>query len=130
MAANKETFEGSRQSRHLGDVQSLRNLGIIKESKQVIQRLRDEDLVKDMDVGRKAIDLDGKKSDGTNLYITRDIAGALDRREEFGFEKMIYVMDNAQGHHFQNLFRILSWLESEVSACQVSEDSGHQLQKG
>ena len=103
MAANKETFEGSRQSRHLGDVQSLRNLGTIKESKQVIQRLRDEDLVKDID-GRKAINLDGKKSDGTNLYITtRDIAGALDRREKFGFEKMIYVVDNAQGHHFQNL---------------------------
>ena len=116
MAAINETFEGSRQSRHLGDVQSLRNLGTIKESKQVIQRLRDEDLVKDMDVGRKAIDLDGKKSDGTNPYITRDFAGALDRREKFGFEKMIDVVDNAQGHHFQNLFRILSWLESEVSA--------------
>ena len=84
-----------------------------------------------MDDRRKAIDLDEKKSDGTSsLYITRDIAADLDRREKFGFEKLIYVADNAQGHHFQNLFRILSWLESEVSACQVSEDSGHQLQKG
>ena len=64
-----------------------------------------------MDDRRKAIDLDEKKSDGTSsLYITRDIAAALDRREKFGFEKMIYVEDNAQGHHFQNLFRILSRL--------------------
>ena len=60
---------------------------------------------------RKAIDLDEKKSDGTSsLYITRDIAADLDRREKFGFEKLIYVADNAQGHHFQNLFRILSRL--------------------
>ena len=43
------------------------------------------------------------KSDGTSLYVTRDIAAALDRREKFGFEKLIYVVDNAQGHHFQNL---------------------------
>ena len=64
-----------------------------------------------MDDRRKAIDLDEKKSDGTSsLYITRDIAAALNRREKFGFEKMIYVADNAQGHHFQNLLRILSQL--------------------
>ena len=43
------------------------------------------------------------KSDGTSLYVTKDIAAALDRREKFGFEKLIYVVDNAQGHHFQNL---------------------------
>jgi arginyl-tRNA synthetase len=62
-----------------------------------------------MDDRRKAID--EKKSDGTSsLYITRDIAAALNRREKFGFEKMIYVADNTQGHHFQNLFRILSRL--------------------
>ena len=56
-----------------------------------------------MDDRRKAIDLDEKKSDGTSLYITRDIAAAL---ELVGLE-----------------------LESEVSACQVLEDSGHQLQE-
>ena len=76
------------------------------KSKQVIQLLGDEDLVKDMDDGRKVINLDEKnivtiiKSDGTSLYITRDIAAALDRREKFGFEKLIYDVDNAQGHHF------------------------------
>ena len=63
------------------------------KSKQVIQRLGDEDLVKDMDDGRKVINLDEKnivtiiKSDGTSLYITRDIAAALDRREKFGLTR-------------------------------------------
>ena len=53
----------------------------------------DEDLVKDMDDGRKVINLDEKnivtiiKSDGTSLYITRDIATALDRREKFGLTR-------------------------------------------
>jgi arginyl-tRNA synthetase len=47
-----------------------------------------------MDDRRKAIDLDEKKSDGTSLYVTRDIAAALDnRREKVWFEKMIYVAD-------------------------------------
>ena len=89
---------------------------------QAIQRFRDEDLVDD---GRKVIDLDEKivtivKSDGTSLYITRDIAAALDRREKFGFEKMIYVVDNAQGYHFQNLFKILSRL-----GCGWSQECQH-----
>ena len=62
-------------------------------SKQVIQWLGDEDLVKDMDDGRKVINLDEKnivtiiKSDGTSLYITRDIAAALDRREKLGLTR-------------------------------------------
>jgi arginyl-tRNA synthetase len=95
-------------------------------SKQVIQRLGDEDLVKDTDDGRKVIDLDEKnrvtiiKSDGISLYIRRDIAAALDRREKFGFEKMIYVVDNAQGYHFQNLFKILSGL-----GCGWSQECRH-----
>jgi arginyl-tRNA synthetase len=60
------------------------------------------------------------KSDGTSLYVTRDIAAALDRREKFGLLKLIYVVDNAQGHHFQNLSGSWAgWL------CQVREDSGH-----
>ena len=33
------------------------------KSKQAIQRFRDDDLVKDMDDGRKVIDLDEKNSD-------------------------------------------------------------------
>ena len=56
--------------------------------------MRDEDLVKDMDDGRKVINLDEKnivtiikKSDGTSLYITRDIAADLDRREKFGLTR-------------------------------------------
>ena len=109
-----------------------------EKSKQVIQKLRDEDLVKDLHDGRKVVDLDENnrvtiiKSDGTSLYITRDIAAALDIREKFGFDKMIYVVESAQGHHFPNFFRTLSRLGCGWSQeCQhVKEDSGHQHQEG
>jgi len=33
-----------------------------------------------------------KKSDGTTLYITRDIAGAIWRYRTYGFSKMFYVV--------------------------------------
>ncbi|KAA0708937.1 putative arginine--tRNA ligase, mitochondrial [Triplophysa tibetana] len=48
------------------------------------------------------------RSDGTSLYITRDIAAALDRHQRFGFDEMIYVTDKSQSVHFQQLFHILS----------------------
>lgn len=47
------------------------------------------------------------KSDGSTLYIARDIAAALDRYEKHGFERMYYVVDNAQTDHFVSMFKIL-----------------------
>ncbi|XP_047674056.1 probable arginine--tRNA ligase, mitochondrial isoform X1 [Tachysurus fulvidraco] len=47
------------------------------------------------------------RSDGTSLYITRDVAAALDRKKTFGFDEMIYVTDKSQSVHFQQLFQIL-----------------------
>jgi len=35
-----------------------------------------------------------KKSDGTTLYITRDIAAAISRQNEYHFDKMFYVVSN------------------------------------
>lgn len=48
-----------------------------------------------------------KKSDGTTLYITRDIAAAIWRHRTYGFEKMFYVVGSQQNLHFQQLFKIL-----------------------
>lgn len=48
-----------------------------------------------------------KKSDGTTLYITRDIAAAIYRYRTYGFEKMFYVVGSQQNLHFQQLFKIL-----------------------
>eukprot|EP01087_Luapelamoeba_hula_P012119 TRINITY_DN3368_c0_g1_i1.p1 TRINITY_DN3368_c0_g1~~TRINITY_DN3368_c0_g1_i1.p1 ORF type:complete len:605 (-),score=98.28 TRINITY_DN3368_c0_g1_i1:154-1929(-) len=48
-----------------------------------------------------------KKSDGTTLYITRDIAAATERQKEYNFEKMYYVVGAQQDLHFKQLFKIL-----------------------
>jgi arginyl-tRNA synthetase len=44
------------------------------------------------------------KSDGTTLYITRDIAAARERIARYSPEKIIYVVSNEQNRHFEQLF--------------------------
>ena len=48
-----------------------------------------------------------QKKDGTTLYLTRDIAAAVDRHERFKFHKMFYVVSEQQKLHFQLLFGVL-----------------------
>ena len=85
------------RSAECGDVMAL------LDSKQLLQVTAD---------GRTVVPLDRtnvtvKKSDGSSLYISRDIAAALDRKTKFSFDKLYYVVDNSQGTHFNNLFEIL-----------------------
>jgi arginyl-tRNA synthetase len=54
--------------------------------------------------------------DGTTLYISRDVAGALDRYERFKFDKMLYVVDTGQRGHFVALIRILELMEAECAS--------------
>lgn len=46
------------------------------------------------------------KSDGSTLYLTRDIAAIIDRQKRFQFDRMYYVAGNEQHQHFDHLFRI------------------------
>jgi arginyl-tRNA synthetase len=48
-----------------------------------------------------------RKTDGATLYITRDIAAAIYRKETYGFDKCLYVVDNGQSLHFQQLTKVL-----------------------
>ncbi|MEO7423626.1 MAG: arginine--tRNA ligase, partial [Fibrobacteria bacterium] len=48
-----------------------------------------------------------RKTDGATLYITRDIAAAIFRKESYGFDKCLYVVDNGQSLHFQQLNKVL-----------------------
>ncbi len=48
-----------------------------------------------------------KKSDGTSLYATRDLAAALFRQKSFNFDRSLYVVDNGQSLHFQQIFLTL-----------------------
>ncbi len=48
-----------------------------------------------------------KKSDGSTLYATRDLAAALYRKQTYGFDRSLYVVDNGQSLHFQQIFSTL-----------------------
>ncbi|AFN83470.1 arginyl-tRNA synthetase [Encephalitozoon romaleae SJ-2008] len=50
------------------------------------------------------------KNDGTTLYITRDIAAAIERVEDYSPEKIIYVVSSEQNKHFEDLFKVLGVL--------------------
>ena len=50
------------------------------------------------------------RSDGTSVYITQDLGTAQMRYEDFGAEKMVYVVADEQNYHFQVLFETLKRL--------------------
>lgn len=78
------------------------------------KELSDKGLLKESN-GAQVVDLEKyklgtaliKKSDGSSLYITRDIAAAVYRKENYDFYKNIYVVATQQNLHFQQLFKIL-----------------------
>ncbi len=54
-----------------------------------------------------------RKSDGSTLYITRDIAAAIYRKEHYDFDKNIYVVASQQNLHFQQWFKIIELMGYE-----------------
>lgn len=50
------------------------------------------------------------RSDGTTLYLTQDIGTAVQRKEHWPFDRMIYVVASEQRYHFQVLFQVLKLL--------------------
>ena len=80
----------------------------------VIELLEEKGLLKDSE-GAKIVDLEEynmppaliTKSDGSTLYITRDLAAAIYRKETYDFYKNIYVVGSQQNLHFQQMFKVL-----------------------
>jgi arginyl-tRNA synthetase len=50
-------------------------------------------------------------ADGTSIYLTRDIGGAIERYEKYKFDKMIYVIGSAQDFHTAQFFKMLKLLK-------------------
>jgi arginyl-tRNA synthetase len=47
------------------------------------------------------------RSDGTAVYMTQDLGTAVDRYNDYRFDKNIYVVGNEQNYHFQVLTAVL-----------------------
>lgn len=80
----------------------------------VVKRLEDKHLLKTSQ-GAEIVDLSAynlnpaliKKSDGATLYMTRDLAAAIFRKEHYHFVQSLYVVGNEQREHFQQLKAVL-----------------------
>ena len=60
-----------------------------------------------------------RKSDGSTLYATRDLAAAIYRKKEYNFDKCLYVVDLGQALHFKQVKLVLKkmgfdWYDSLV----------------
>ena len=73
------------------------------------------------------------KSDGSYLYITTDLATALLRNKEISHEKVLYVTDNRQKLHFEQLFQSLSFFDfpskeyAHVGFGTINDSNGNPL---
>lgn len=82
-----------------------------------VQELKDAELLEESE-GAQIVNLEEygmspaliTKSDGSTLYITRDIAAAVYRKETYDFYKNIYVVASQQNLHFQQWIQIIELL--------------------
>jgi len=88
--------------------------------KPTLEHLDASGLLQEGEGGAKIVDLSDagiqtpylvQKTDGTSIYATRDIAAALFRKEEYGFDQCIYVVGADQVLHFQQLFAVMGKLD-------------------
>lgn len=87
---------------------------------RVVNMLKDADLLKESE-GANIVDLEAygmspaliTKKDGSSLYITRDIAAAVYRKEHYDFYKNLYIVASQQNLHFQQWIQIIELLGFE-----------------
>ncbi|WP_042148814.1 arginine--tRNA ligase [Paucisalibacillus sp. EB02] len=78
----------------------------------VVKELQEKGLLMESD-GAHVVEVENfppcliKKSDGTTLYATRDLAAAIYRQENYRFDKSLYVVGHEQTLHFKQLFAVL-----------------------
>ncbi len=83
----------------------------------IVQELEKKGLLQDSN-GAKIVDLSSynlgacliRKSDGSSLYATRDLAACEDRYKNYKFFKSLYVTDVSQKLHFAQFFKVLDLL--------------------
>ncbi|XP_017119713.1 probable arginine--tRNA ligase, mitochondrial isoform X1 [Drosophila elegans] len=89
-----------------------------------LAKLREAGLLHQELDGREVVVVDGRripviKSDGSTLYLARDIAALLERLSRYQFSRLLYVVDNGQSDHFNALFKTAAALESRLKLDQL-----------
>lgn len=96
-----ESFYSDKMPRF---IQELKDKGLLVESQgaQIVD-------LEEYDLGAAMI----TKSDGSSLYVTRDIAAAVYRKEHYDFYKCIYVVASQQNLHFKQWKKVLELMGYE-----------------
>ncbi|XP_077973030.1 putative arginine--tRNA ligase, mitochondrial [Styela clava] len=102
-----------------------------KKAHELLNSMRGNKLLLDLENGTEGVNLSAtswkrlksynepacfptlSRSNGTSLYLTRDVAAAICRKEKYNFDRMIYVTDKSQELHFLQLFSVLEHLGKE-----------------
>ena len=90
------------------------------KTEDVVKRLTDGGLLSESD-GAKIVDLSEYdmapclilKKDGSSIYATRDLAAIFYRKENYNFEKCLYVTGQEQKLHFKQVFKVVELLGNE-----------------
>ncbi|XP_067930648.1 probable arginine--tRNA ligase, mitochondrial [Watersipora subatra] len=101
--------------------------------KRLMERLKEEGVLIEQD-GAYCVDVTDRgkeqkvvllKSNGSTLYISRDVAAFLSRHDAYKFDKMIYVVEHGQQSHITNIGAIVDKLKllphSSQSATELIE---------
>jgi arginyl-tRNA synthetase len=85
---------------------------------EVVEKLESKGVLKDSE-GAKIVDLEDKnlgvcmikKSNGSTIYATRDLAAILYRARTYDFDKCLYVVAYEQNLHFKQIFEVAKYLD-------------------
>ena len=107
-----------------------------KKRKELLNELKEKGFAK-KSKGAYVIDLTSyglenaliEKSDGTSLYITRDLVAAIERYKKYKFNTMIYEVGREQELYFKQLFKILELNGHKWAKNCIHVYHGHYLSK-
>ncbi len=85
---------------------------------EVVEKLETKGVLKESE-GAKIVDLEDKnlgvcmikKSNGSTIYATRDLAAILYRARTYDFDKCLYVVAYEQNLHFKQIFEVAEYLD-------------------
>lgn len=107
--------ESAYQDRLAGVVQTLLERGVAREDQGAICVFFEGD----KDLGKHKTPFIVRKKDGAFLYSTTDIATVQYRKEVFGADAAVYVVDQRQALHFKQLFAVVKLLGIEMELAHV-----------
>ena len=105
---------------------------VSEESQSIVEEYIDKGIFKESQ-GAWGVDLEkdklgffmARKSDGTTLYITKDLALARRKFEQFKIDRSVYVVGSEQKFHFQQLFKVLELMGFEQASQCYHLSYGH-----